>query len=55
MSDIFGNIVGNGSGAGLALMIIFGGIISIITVLIGFLNRNIRNIEKILRDHAGVT
>ncbi len=54
LADIFGSIVGIGPGAGLGLMIILGGFVSIATGLIGYLNPNIRNIEEILPDHSSV-
>lgn len=51
---IFEGLVGTGTGAGMALVFIFGGLMVVITALGGFLIPSIRNVERVLPDHDTV-
>jgi hypothetical protein len=49
--DVWGWLVGTGSGAGMALMFIFGGALASLVGLGGYAVRAIRSAEDILPDH----
>ncbi len=51
LAQIFNGLVGVGPGAGLGLIIITGGLISIVVGLVGFLIRPVRDIEDLLPDY----
>jgi DHA3 family macrolide efflux protein-like MFS transporter len=48
---VFGNLVGTGTGAGMALLFVFGGMMVALTAFVGSLIPAIRNVERILPDH----
>ena len=51
LSDLFGWLVGTRPGSGMALMMVVFGLLTILTMLSGFLIHRIRNIEDLLPDH----
>ena len=46
-----GWLVGTGTGAGMGLMIVFGGAASVIVALIGYTSTTVRDAESLLPDH----
>jgi MFS family permease len=52
LGSIFGSLVGNQAGSGMALIYLFTGILGIIGGLSGYLFPAIRNVEDILPDHG---
>ncbi len=51
LAPVFGGVVGNGAGAGMALMMIFSGAIGVLSALAGYAFPAIRNAEDLLPDH----
>jgi len=51
LTPLFGNLLGTGRGAGMALMLFGGGLLGVLIALIGYLNPMVRNAEDILLDH----
>jgi hypothetical protein len=47
----FGWLVGTGPGSGMGLQMIFFGLLTIVTLLSGYLFPQVRNMEQILPDH----
>lgn len=52
LSSLFGGLVGTGPGAGMALMLVFAGILSALVGLGGFFSRAVRHVETDLPDHG---
>ena len=55
LASTFSWMVGLGPGAGMALMLVFAGILGALTGLAGYAFRVVRNAEDILPDHDGTT
>lgn len=53
LAHLFGGLVGTGAGAGIGLMILIAGLVSIFTGLAGFAIPVVRDIEKLMPDHEG--
>lgn len=51
LADLFGPLVGTGTGAGIALIFVFCGLLTGIIGLLGLLHPAIRNVEDIVPDH----
>jgi hypothetical protein len=51
LARVFGPLVGTGPGAGMALMLIFGGIFAAVAALAGYLYRPLRTVEATIPDH----
>jgi DHA3 family macrolide efflux protein-like MFS transporter len=51
LSNVFGWAVGTGPGAGMSLIMVFSGILSILTILMCYWVPVVRNMEDILPDH----
>jgi hypothetical protein len=51
---MFGWMVGSGTGAGMALMFVFGGLLASLAGIGGYLFPAVRNAEDILPDHEAV-
>lgn len=51
LSTVFGGLVGKTPGSGMALMMIVAGLLTIITLLMGFVIPKIRKLEDLLPDH----
>lgn len=51
LNKMFGWIVGTGTGAGMAVMFIFTGVLGLIICIIGFLAKDIRDLEINIPDH----
>jgi DHA3 family macrolide efflux protein-like MFS transporter len=51
LAESFGRVVGTGPGAGMALMLLFSGLASVLIGLGGYLFPIIRNVETLLPDH----
>ncbi len=51
LSGAFGWLVGTGPGSGMSLMMVFFGVLSILTVLMCYFVSDVRNLEDILPDH----
>lgn len=51
LSQMFGWIVGTETGAGMAVMFIFTGVLGLIICIVGFLVKDIRNLEINIPDH----
>ena len=51
LTPAFGWLVGTGQGAGISLLYVFVGFISLFIGLAGYLFRQVRDVEKILPDH----
>ncbi len=51
LAEVFGDVVGVGRGAGMALMMVFAGLATVAVGLGGYLFPAIRNVETILPDH----
>ncbi|HNR47327.1 MAG TPA: MFS transporter [Anaerolineaceae bacterium] len=51
LAGLFGWMVGTDPGSGMALMMVVFGLLTILTMLSGYLNPNIRQIEDLLPDH----
>jgi len=51
LAPVFSTFVGNGPGAGMALMFVISGILSAVVGLVGYSVRVVRNAEDILPDH----
>lgn len=54
LRSMFGGIVGIDPGSGIALVLVFSGVLALLTVVIGFAVRTIRDVESILPDHEAV-
>lgn len=54
LSTSFGWLVGTGPGAGFGLMIVIGGIIALLSGLVGYVVPRIREIETLLPDHESI-
>ncbi len=52
LSSAFGWLVGNGPGAGMALMLIVFGLLGVAIALGGYLFPSVRRVEEIVPDHA---
>ena len=52
--ETFGWLVGEGPGAGMALMIVFAGVLQLAIPLIGYAWRAVRDVETVLPDHDAV-
>jgi DHA3 family macrolide efflux protein-like MFS transporter len=55
LTGVFGWLVGVGPGAGMALMISIAGVAGIILPLLGYVIRDIREVESIMPDYDGAT
>lgn len=51
LAEVFGDLVGTGPGAGMALMLFFSGLAGVVIGLGGYLFPIIRNVEILLPDH----
>lgn len=51
LRDLFGGLVGDGAGSGMALMFVCAGMLGVAVGLSGYLFRVVRDAEKILPDH----
>jgi MFS family permease len=51
LAGVFGPVVGTGPGAGMALMLVFGGVLGVATALSGCFFRPLRTVEATLPDH----
>jgi hypothetical protein len=51
LTDLFGNLVGVGPGAGMGLLIVVSGALSGLLPVAGYALRAIRDVEQILPDH----
>jgi len=51
LARVFGPLVGTGPGAGMALMLVFGGIFAALAALAGYLYRPLRTVEATIPDH----
>jgi MFS family permease len=51
LAPIFGGIVGTGAGAGMALLLILCGVLSVLVSVVGYSSRNVRESETLLPDH----
>jgi MFS family permease len=51
LSPLFGWMAGTGSGSGMAVMMVIFGLLTILSLLAGYLFRPVREMEKILPDH----
>jgi len=51
LAGVFGPLVGTGPGAGMALMLVFGGFFAAIAALAGYLYRPLRTVEATIPDH----
>ncbi|MEW5825920.1 MAG: MFS transporter [Candidatus Bipolaricaulota bacterium] len=51
LAGVFGPLVGTGPGAGMALMLVFGGVLSMVAALSGYAYRPVRSVETALPDH----
>ena len=49
-ADVFGSLVGTGTGAGMGLMMVLAGAVGVILGLTGFIVPSIRNLEKLIPD-----
>ena len=54
MAETFGWLVGEGPGAGMALMIVFAGVLQLSIPVWGYAWRAVRDVETILPDHDAV-
>ena len=54
MAGTFGWLVGEGPGAGMALMIVFAGVLQLLIPVVGYAWRAVRDVETILPDHDAV-
>jgi DHA3 family macrolide efflux protein-like MFS transporter len=55
LGSAFGGIVGTGPGSGLSLMFLFSGILALVTAIIGYGVRAVREGETILPDHEAAS
>jgi len=51
LAKTFGPLVGTGPGAGMGLMLVFGGLLAAVAALVGFAYRPLRVVESALPDH----
>ncbi len=51
LASVLGGMLGTGAGAGMALMLLLGGVLGAFIGLMGYLNPMVRNAEDILPDH----
>jgi MFS transporter, DHA3 family, macrolide efflux protein len=51
LAPIFGWLVGTGAGAGMALILVFAGLLGVTIGLIGYLIPIVRNVEQLMPDH----
>jgi predicted MFS family arabinose efflux permease len=54
LSGVFGGLLGTGPGAGMALLMVIGGLLSISAGLLGYIVYSIRHVETLLPDHDEV-
>jgi hypothetical protein len=51
LAKVFGWMVGTGPGSGMAVMMVVFGLLTILTMLSGYVIPSIRNMEDLLPDH----
>jgi MFS transporter, DHA3 family, macrolide efflux protein len=51
LSPIFGSLLGTGPGAGMALLMVIGGLLSVVAGLLGYAFYRVRQVETLLPDH----
>jgi len=51
LARVFGPLVGTGPGAGMALMLVFGGLLAAVAAAVGYIYRPLRAVERALPDH----
>lgn len=51
LADVFGWMVGTGPGSGMAVIMIVFGLLTVLTMVSGYIFPNIRNMEDLLPDH----
>jgi len=51
LAPTFGGLVGIGPGAGMALILVFAGLLAALSGVSGYLVRSVRNVEDLLPDH----
>ena len=51
LARIFGPLVGTGPGAGMALMMVFGGLFAMVSAVVAYAYRPLRTVEATLPDH----
>lgn len=51
LTGVFGPLVGTGPGAGMALMLVLGGLLAMLAALAGYLYRPLRTVEATIPDH----
>jgi hypothetical protein len=51
LAATFGRLVGTGPGAGMALMLVFGGVLAMVAGFAGYAYRPLRTVESTLPDH----
>ncbi len=54
LAATFGRLVGTGPGAGMALMLVFGGVLAMVAGFAGYAYRPLRTVESTLPDHDAV-
>jgi len=54
LAGLFGPLVGIGPGAGMSLMLVFGGLLGVAAALSGYFYRPLRTVEATLPDHDAV-
>lgn len=52
LAESLGPLFGTGSGAGIGIVIVLGGLIAIVNGIAGYLIKPIREIETIMLDHT---
>lgn len=55
LTGLFGQVVGTGAGAGMALMFVFAGVLGVLTGIAALLYKPVRDIETSLPDHEART
>ena len=51
LAGLFGWMSGTDAGSGMSVMMVISGVLTILTLLFGYLSTRIRDMEKILPDH----